>query len=144
MSVTDKTFNYIEHTADTGIVSYGMTLNEVFIHAAEGMFNLITDPDGISPAASIEVEVKADDKSYETLLVEWLNELLYRFDTDHMLFSHFNISSLSPDKLRAHCSGERIDLSRHSIKTEIKAATYHMLAIKKTNGGYQAKVIFDL
>ncbi len=140
----EKHFDYIEHTADTGIISYGANLADVFAHAAEGMFTLVCDLDSVRRSSAKKVRACSHDKNYETLLVEWLNELLYLHEVEHMLFARFEITNLAPDEVVATCYGEHIDLDRHSIKTEIKAATYHMLNISDRDGVYQAQIIFDL
>ena len=144
MAKIEKAYDYIEHTADTGIIASGKTLEQVFVNCALGMLNLITDLESIGNTVTKEVLVNAGDNNFETLLIEWLNELLYIYDVDRTVFSTFDIISLNRGSLSARCSGEKIDHSRHIIKTEIKAATYHMLSITKTNGLYRAQVIFDI
>jgi SHS2 domain-containing protein len=76
--------------------------------------------------------------------VEWLNELIYLFDAEHILFRRFDIESLSNNQLKATCYGENIDPLRHKIKLGVKAATYHMLKIDKDSDGYKVQIIFDV
>jgi SHS2 domain-containing protein len=73
-----------------------------------------------------------------------LNELLYLFEVEHMIFKRFEITLLSPTQLTARCHGEKLDLGRHSLKREVKAATYHMLSINGEHTTYTARVIFDI
>ena len=134
-------FQVIEHTADIGIVARGRDLKETYANAARGMFSLIVDIDSIEEEVSQRVGVSAMDR--EALLVEWLNELVYLFDTENLVFSRFDISDLTDSGLTAECYGQKVAPGVHEIKLGIKAATYHMLEIKVCDG-YQARVIFDI
>ncbi len=144
MVKANRAYDYIEHTADTGVIARGKTMEEIFIRCALGMLNIVTDLKKIDNSVKKEILVHAGDNNFETLLIEWLNELLFILDVDHIVFSNFDVISLSPGSLEVKCSGEHIDPARHIIKTEIKAATYHMLAITQTAGIYRAQVIFDI
>ena len=98
--------------------------------------------ENIGEELKYDVEVVSEDR--ESLLVEWLNELIYLFDAEHVLLKNFDVQSLSNTRLKVTCYGEKIDPSRHKLKTEVKAATYHMLRIDKDNKGYKAQIIFDI
>jgi SHS2 domain-containing protein len=138
-----KPFQTIDHTADIGIRAFGQDLPEVFSNAAKGMFSLITDPRKVRSSIMTRIEVSSGDQS--GLLVEWLNELLYRFDAEQLLFKKFNITGLSNTELKADCWGEKVDQTRHYLKRGIKAATYHELKIEQTpNGQYTVTVILDI
>jgi SHS2 domain-containing protein len=136
-----KRFDIIDHTADIGIVAYGAELKEAFANAAYAMFTLIADLEDVKQTVSHEVEVDAEDR--ESLLVRWLNELLYLFDVKRIIFNVFEVTELSDTHLKARVHGEPIDMSRHSLMAGVKAATYHMLEIEKVDG-YKAQVIFDV
>ena len=132
-------FEVIDHTADVGIIAYGSDLKEAFANSAYGMFSLIADLDGVKEKVSRKVDVRSTDQ--EALLVDWLNELLYLFDVEHVIFKRFEITALSRNRLQARVYGEKVDTSRHQLKTGVKAATYHMLKIEKNK---EAKVQFIL
>lgn len=134
-------FEVLEHTADTGIIAYGSDLKEAFAHAAMGLFSLIVDLDSVRESTEREVEVRAP--AQESLLVDWLNELIYLFDVDNVLFKRFEILELDEDHLRALAYGEKVDPARHEIRLGVKAATYHLLRIDR-DGGYRLQVIFDI
>ena len=138
----DKAFEVIDHTADIGIIAYGADIKEVFTNAALGLFNLITNLADVGEDTSRYIELSSQDT--ENLLVEWLNELLYTFDAEHIVFKSFHIDDLSHNHLKATCRGAKIDPDRQRIKREIKAATYHMLAINRDDSGYKAQIIFDI
>ncbi len=137
----EKEFDILDHTADVGIIAYGASLNQAFANAARGLFSLITDLDDVKEAVCRDIEVTAPDQ--ESLLVAWLNELIYRFDVENILFNRFDVTQLDSTRLKARTYGEKVDSSRHKLKTGVKATTYHMLKVEKTNG-YQVQVLFDI
>lgn len=136
-----RKFEVVEHTADIGLRAHGKTLKELFCNAAEGMFSIICDLEKVAARRCLDVKAEAEDK--ETLLVEWLNELLYLFEVEKILFNKFDVIELEEQSLKARACGEEIDLNRHEVKTQIKACTYHMLKIAK-NKHWRGEVIFDV
>ena len=142
MRTVDKPFEVIDHTADIGIVAYGATIKQVFANAALGLFNLMADLDDFKEGLQRELELSAED--VEVLLIEWLNELIYIFDVEHIIFKKFEIEKLTSTQIKARCFGEKMKPGQHKLKREIKAATYHMLQISKEDGTYKVQVIFDI
>ena len=139
---TVKPFEVIDHTADIGIVVYGADIKQVFANAALGLFNLMADLDNLKEDTKRQIELSAED--IEVLLVEWLNELIYISEVEHIIFKRFEIDQLSNTQLRATCFGEKIKPKQHRLKREIKAATYHMLRLNKEDGSYKVQIIFDI
>ena len=137
-----KTFEIIDHTADVGIIAYGADVEELFSNAALALFSLITEPERIEEKLHLDLEVNSEGR--DSLLVEWLNELIYLFDVKHILFNRFDIETLTHNDLNATCYGENFDPMRHKIKIGVKAATYHMLRLEKNGGGYKSQIIFDI
>jgi SHS2 domain-containing protein len=137
-----RTFEIIDHTADVGIVAYGTDIEELFCNAALALFSLITEPESIQEKSHLNLRVSSDER--DSLLVEWLNELIYFFDAKHILFNRFDIDRLTEHELKATCHGEGFDPMKHQIKRGVKAATYHMLRIDKNNDGYKAQIILDI
>jgi len=135
-------FEVIEHTADVGIAAYGADLKEAFANAAYGLFSLMTDIDSVGDNVRRDVEVTADNR--EELLVAWLNELIYFFEVEGVLFSRFDIAELGEMKLKAACCGEHIDPRRHRIKMGVKAVTYHMTQVEEGDDGCRVQVLFDI
>ncbi len=136
----NKDFEILDHTADAGIIAYGADIKQAFANAARALFSLITELDSVKEVLYRDTELTAPDEG--SLLVEWLNELIYLFDTEHILFKRFEVMVL-PTQLKARSYGEKVDSSRHQLKTGVKAATYHMLSVDRNNG-YQVRVIFDI
>ncbi len=137
----EKDFEIIDHTADVGIVAYGANMSQAFANAARALFSLITELDNVEEVICREAELTASDK--ESLLVEWLNELIYLFDAENLIFKRFDIIELDDTRLKAKSYGEKVDKAKHELKTGVKAATYHMLKVDKDDG-CKVQVLFDI
>ncbi len=136
-----KDFEIVDHTADVGIVAYGADVSQAFANAARALFSLITELDDVEEFLRRDIEVTAPDE--ESLLVEWLNELIYLFDTENIVFKRFDVTKLTNTQLKARSYGEKVDSSKHRLKTGVKAATYHMLKVDKGND-CRVQVLFDI
>jgi len=130
-------FEEIDHVADRAIRVYGHDLKELFENAAYGMFALMANPDESEPTVRRMVQVEASD--WETLLVAWLNELLFLQETEGEMYSRFQVQELTPTGLKALVEGK----PGHATKAKVKAATFHNLAIEETPQGYVATLVFD-
>ena len=137
----EKDFEIIDHTADVGIIAYGADMRQAFVNAARALFSLITELDDVEEVLHRDIELTALGE--EDLLVEWLNELIYQFDTESVIFRRFDIIHLDSTQLKARSYGEKVDSSKHKLKTGVKAATYHMLKIDKGDG-CKVQVLFDI
>lgn len=136
-----REFEIFDHTADVGVTAYGNDTAEAFANAARGLFSLIANLETIRELTCRETELAAPDQ--ESLLVDWLNELIYLFDVEQLIFGRFEVELLPGVRLKAKSYGERVDKNRHILKTGVKAATYHMVEIEE-GGECRVKVIFDI
>jgi SHS2 domain-containing protein len=137
-----KKFRFIDHTADIGVIIFGETLPELFQHAAKSFFSVLTELKNIHEKESRSFSL--DAPGLEELLVSWLNEFLYLFETQGLLFSRFEIKNLSKEHLEANVWGEKYSAEKHPIKRIIKAVTFHQLTITEKNGFWQTQIIYDL
>ena len=137
-----RTYQFIDHTGDDGVVVEGETLEKLFQHAAESFFYVITEPENIEGTVQQSVSLRAP--GLEELLVDWLSEFLYLFDTQGLLFGRFDITRLDEKHLEAKAWGEKYNEEKHPIKTTIKAVTFHQLRIENDEGMWRAQIIFDL
>lgn len=135
-------YEFINHTADLGIRVRGLSLKELFENAARAMFDLIVDLDTVKTRNQMAIEIRGEQR--EELLADWLRDLLYRYNGDKYLSKEFKIEKISPRGLKARVRGEKLDMSRHTLRREIKAVTYHGLEIRKLNHEWQAQIIFDI
>jgi SHS2 domain-containing protein len=161
MMGTRMGFEYIDHTADIGVRVTGRTPAELVTEAIRAFYSILLaagSTDSVGERTARTVDLSAPDG--ECLLVDLLNELIYRFDAEKLLLPHLLIEELrlggagrgSPEgerdgggaRLRGTLRGERFDPSRHALATEVKAATYHGLRIEESKDGLRVDVIFDL
>lgn len=137
----EKDFEIVDHTADVGIIAYGVDISQAFANAARALFSLITELDDVEEFLHRDIELTAPDE--ESLLVAWLNQLIYLFDTENILFKRFDVIKLNNRRLKARGYGEKVDSSKHRLKTGVKAATYHMLKVDNSSV-CRVQVLFDI
>jgi SHS2 domain-containing protein len=140
--MSQKPYEVFEHTADIGMHAYGSTLRELFIHAAQGMESLIVSPEQVGVQVSRHIVVEGHD--IVSLLIAWLNELIFLFDTEYLIFREFEIESLTETRLEGRALGEPYDAHHHELSSAIKAVTWHEAAVEQTDEGYKARIIFDI
>ena len=136
---------YLEHTADVGMQVEASTLNQLFEEAGGGLFSfIIEDTSHVQLSREVKIELSAPD--LESLMVDWLNELLYQFDANHFVFNQFEVKIERNGKLKlsAIARGEPLDLNRHPLAHDIKAVTYHHLKIEKRSQSWFADLILDI
>ena len=138
------TFQILEHTSEIGILARGETIAEAFGQAATGMFSIMVQLEAVEERGIRRVEIDAPD--IEALLVTWLNELIYLFEVEGLVFNRAQIPEISSTHLKALCYGEKLDLDRHHFHIAPKAATYHMLEVveEPLERTWQARVVLDI
>jgi SHS2 domain-containing protein len=137
-----KQYEVIEHTADIGLRIYGRDLQELFRHAALGLFNLMTDVGKIKTQESRTFCLQSQNAG--NLLLSWLRELLFTFSVEKWVFKEIVFKNLTERQLEAIATGERFDPKRHEQRSEVKAVTYHQFKLEKRKTGWVAEVIFDI
>ena len=135
-------YEHLDISGDAGVRATGATAEEAFASAALGMYALITPPRDVAEEKSIRVEVKSHSR--EGLLVGFLNELVFQFDTYGFLGKRVEVNALEEDRIDATITGEDFDPARHESNLLIKAATYHGVKVEQEDGGWVAECIFDI
>jgi SHS2 domain-containing protein len=131
-------FQEVEHTADWAIQVRGRDLRELFVNAALGMATLMADVKIVEP--NVERQVGLEEFDVETLLVSWLSELLWLNEETGAVFVRYDITMLTPTRLKARVWGGPAS----SQWKHIKAVTFHGLRIEETADGCEVTVIFDV
>lgn len=135
-------YETFDHTADIGLRIRAADLDGLFVEAAKGLFSLIVEnPSAIRSLEESTFQVTGSETDY--LLFDWLNELLYRFETGGMLFWEFDVH-VTDEGITATARGERADTERHQLAHEVKAITYHHLKVEETAEGWLAELIVDI
>ena len=142
------TFEYLDHTADIAVRLRSADAAGLFQDATLAVLGILLDAgesSPLEPGISDPVDLESEDG--ESLLVDYLNEIIFRFDTRKLLPASLEVAEAllgKPSRLRGAVRGEIMDPRKHSIKTEIKAATFHGLQIRSMPSGLEAEVVFDL
>jgi SHS2 domain-containing protein len=135
-------YEFFEHTADLGLRVRAADLDMLFAETASALFAaVVEDPTTVQPLQQLDVELSGDDRTF--LLFDWLKELLYHFDAEHLLLSRFEVH-VTDAGLTGTAWGEPLDPARHVLSHEVKAITYHGLRVEPTADGWLAEVIVDI
>ena len=135
-------YELFEHTADLGLRVRAPDLDALFREAAQGLFAMIVEPLPHGPCVKRMPFAIAGER-YDFLLFDWLNELLYFFDTERMMMGEFEVA-IEDHTLRATASGFELDTKKYCLLREVKAITYHGLRVESTDDGWLAEVIVDI
>jgi riboflavin kinase/FMN adenylyltransferase len=154
-------YHEVEHTADRALRVWGQALPDLFVGAARGMYSLMGDVDGLVATSWHTVQLEAWD--LETLLVEWLNELLYLTEMEGLLCVDCRIESLRGSTGSVASSGPGVpenslpsDTAVAALRAQvgtavapltrahIKAATFHNLALVQGETGWSTLITFDV
>lgn len=135
-------FETFDHTADIGLRVTAANLPSLFEDAGRGFYSLIIDNiDAIQ--LRDERTFSLSSGSLEMLYLNWLNELLFCFETELLVLTDFEIH-LSDHHLTGTARGEVLDIRRHQTHFNVKAITYHQLQVSRTHKGWLAEVILDI
>ena len=135
-------FQLLEHPSEIGILARGPTREEALIAASQGLVSILADP---SPFRLLEERYfKAPGRDEAAQIINWLNEILFFFDTDGMVFVEFQIDSWTDSEIVGRARGERFDIDRHEFRTAVKAAAYHQFESDQTTEGWEIRVFVDV
>lgn len=132
-------YTLIDHTADLMVRANGATLEECFGNAAYALFDQTVDLSGIGTSEETEVRVTGIDD--EDRLFSFLSEMLFIEDADNLILREFDVR-FEGDEVICKARGETLDRSRHRLRSEIKAVTYHMMEIDRETPS--VTVLFDV
>ena len=135
-------YEYFEHRADIGIRGIGKNIKEAFEQVAMALFAIMVEIQEVEKKDIEKITVEGLD--YEELLMAWLSELIYLKDVKNTMYSEFRILKLKETILIAEIIGEKINLGKHKLKLEVKAATWTQLEVKKFNDKWIAQCVVDV
>lgn len=135
-------FELLDHPADIGFRAYASTFHDLYASSAHALISLILDPSRIEPIQ--EFAIRVDGIEFESLLVNWLNEVLYYTDSKRLALGAFEVSRLEKYWIKCIARGEPRDPAKHPAKLVVKAVTYHQLKIARTPDGWSADVFVDV
>jgi SHS2 domain-containing protein len=135
-------FEILEHPSDLGIEAHGSSMQEVFRNAAHGFMSVVAGTSKIEPRQNRSIELQALDR--ENLMVRWLTEILYLYDAEKFLTADVKFETLTDTLLKANILGEPYDGSKHELKLDVKAITYHQLKVEDHDSDWIARVFVDI
>ena len=142
------TFRTFDHTADVGLEVRGESLEDLLATAARAVFSVIIEagPSAVETEAEVLAEAETGARAeWEDVFVAWLQELLYRFETERLVPLRFEFAEAAPAGVRARVGFGRFDPERDAARLEVKAVTYHELAVREEpDGAWSARFILDV
>ena len=138
----EERYHQLDHTADVAFEVRGKTLKNLFENAAYALYEFMFSKEEVFPEITVDVEITGIDT--EDLLIRWLNELIFISEMDELVFSEFRIVQLRNNHVAAEASGERYKPDKHGSCNQVKAATYHNIAIQKDDDGFRSTIVFDV
>ena len=134
-------YELMDHTADLGVHVYGRDPKDLFQNAALALVDQLVETRDLLARQEEQITIKGND--WPDLMVNWLREILYLWVGKAILVQSVQIESISENRLTAHLWVDPFSLDRHTLKTEIKAVTYHQIQVFDTGRMWESKVIFD-
>ena len=133
-----KKYEILEHKADLKIRVHGKDKKELFENAMIGMFESARYE---GKENRVKREIKISSLDLPSLLVDFLNEVLYLCEVNKEVYHKVLFKNLTEKELEGILIGK--PLKRMGI--HIKAVTYHDLDIhQKKDKTWEATVLFDI
>jgi SHS2 domain-containing protein len=132
-------FEEVDHTADAALKLWAPDFESLLVQAAWGAAWILTGS-MLSGPFPIRKHLALEAFDRESMLVAWLGELAYLAEADRELFVRFEFDHITSRRLIAVAEGIRVP----SLKTVIKAVTYHDLEVVETERGLETTVVFDV
>lgn len=134
-------WEHYPHQADIGVRGFGPTKAEAFAQTALALMAVMIDLETVAPDAAAEVTCEAPDD--DTLLLDWLNALVFEVASRGMVFARFEVA-IAGGRLTATAWGEPLDRARHAPAVEIKGATYTDVEVVQDEDGWRAQCVVDV
>lgn len=136
----------IDHQADVGLQATGESLEIALADGVRGMLSLMVDPATVESREQWITAACGSDAG--SLYVDLLNSVLATRDIENAFFHDIEIESLEQRDgvwhVRCRLSGEPIDLAKHEVDSEVKAATYGGLRAEHSDDGWLLRCVLDL
>jgi len=133
-----RPFEILEHTADIGFRAWGATEPELFANAAAATIAISYEPDAVAERETRDLVATGDDR--ESLMVNWLQELLWLIDGEGWLPRRIAVHTITATSIAGTAHGEPRDASRHEFNVIVKAVTYHQIKVSSN----EAEVFLDI
>jgi SHS2 domain-containing protein len=135
-------YELFDHTADLGIRAYAPTLPALIPPITDGLYAAIGDVVARDGPVPRTFELHAHDPA--VLLRDYLAELLHLFERERRRLTDVHALEFTADRLAVAGQARLIDDAASDLEREVKAVTYHELAVRPIPGGYEATFIVDI
>lgn len=140
--MTTGLYRTIEHTADTGFEVRADSRERLYEHAARAFFHIMWHLGSLRQNKAESIEVKGVDQ--EELLVNFLEEFLYRYDAKGMVCTKVEVDTVTDERVQARAWLQEFDEAKDSELLSVKAVTYHQLFIGRENDAWVARIFLDI
>jgi SHS2 domain-containing protein len=138
----ESNYRRMDPTADCGIQVTGIDLKTLYENAGLALFHLIAGVHREKTDRTHEVRVSGSD--WPDLMVDWLRELLYFWNGNELLINDIEIKEILPFQITAAIHTKTFNPKQHRLNHDIKAVTYHRIQVAQTQGGWKARIVFDV
>jgi len=137
-----KKYRVTTRQSELAVKVMGHSQADLFANSALALFDVMTDIEKVETKERLPLEVEGTDR--DDLMVNWMRELLYLYQTSGFLLKEFRIREVKDTLVKAEVCGEKIDPDRHDIKKEIAAVAYNQSRMTKTGDQWAAQLIFEV
>lgn len=142
-----KPFEFVDHTADIKIVARGKTLEKAFENTAIATFEVMTDTSKIKEKLEEVITIQA--KKVDTLLYDFIDELIFLMDTKAFLLKKFQNTKIIQSKkgytLHTTSIGDiQENTKQYDVTSYIKSPTYNDMSITKKERYYEIIFVPDI
>ena len=147
MKSVPNEYEYLPHTADAKFRAYGATLEEAFRNAGRAMTAILTDISNVKPAREVKISLSA--KNRDSLLFDFLDQLLFLLDTESFLLHDCKDVKIAKakgvDGYEFSCTVTGDDHKKYETHGDVKAVTYNdMLVEQLADKRWVCQVVVDL
>jgi SHS2 domain-containing protein len=135
-------FEILEHPSDAGVLARASTREEALIEASTGLCSIIFNRDGLAHTEERTLHAPGHDEASQ--IVNWMNEILFFFDTESFAPVEFTIDSWTDKEITGRARGAFFDFSKNEFRTAVKACTFHQFESHATPEGWEIRVFVDV
>jgi len=135
-------FEFIEHTADIKFQAFGSSIEESFENAGLAMFNIMFSG---KVKGKLKKSIKVKGKDNESLLYNFLEELLFLLDTKDFFISSCRVKikdSKKGKELWAELFGDSV--KNYETNIDVKAVTYNDMFVRQEGKKWICQVVVDV
>jgi SHS2 domain-containing protein len=134
-------FQFLDHPSETLIEVTAPTVAEIFQDAATALFEVMTDTSALKQELQFSVSLHADDRG--TLLIEWLNRLIFLHEVEHVFLARFDVDVRPGWSLTALATGQTINENQEK-RSHVKSATFGSFDWIERDGGHTVRFVLDV